>query len=143
MISKLEQEALAFVKKKEGKKPSVAKNIKLHNRTLKVGYRDISIHVVKPYFITENIGSSDYGQFLPKQNRIDIQAQQHPLDEVNTILHELLHVIVNDIGETQKGGVLADDETEEKFIYNASNYLAQIFRDNTWLLDYLQAQFKR
>ena len=142
MISKLEQEALAFVKKKEGKKPSVAKNIKLHNRTLKVGYRDISIHVVKPDFINENIGSGDYGQFLPKQNRIEIQAQQQPLDEVNTVLHELLHVIINDIGETQKGGVLADEETEEKFIYNAANYLAQVFRDNRWLLDYLQAQFK-
>ena len=143
MISKLEQEALDFVTKKEGQKPSVAKKIRLHNRTLKVGYRDISIRVIKPDFINENIGSGDYGQFLPKQNRIEIQAQQQPLDEVNTVLHELLHVIVNDIGETQKGGVLAEEETEEKFIYNAANYLSQVFRDNKWLLDYLQAQFKR
>ena len=143
MISKLEQEALDFVTKKEGQQPSVAKKITLHNRTLKVGYRDISIRVIKPDFINENIGSSDYGQFLPKQNRIEIQAQQQPLDEVNTVLHELLHVIVNDIGETQKGGVLAEEETEEKFIYNAANYLSQVFRDNKWLLDYLQAQFKR
>ena len=143
MISKLEQKALDFVTKKEGQKPSVAKKIRLHNRTLKVGYRDISIRVIKPDFINENIGSSDYGQFLPKQNRIEIQAQQQPLDEVNTVLHELLHVIVNDIGETQKGGVLAEEETEEKFIYNAANYLSQVFRDNKWLLDYLQAQFKR
>ena len=143
MISKLEQEALDFVTKKEGQKPSVAKKIRLHNRTLKVGYRDISIRVIKPDFINENIGSSDYGQFLPKQNRIEIQAQQQPLDEVNTVLHELLEVIVNDIGETLKGGVLAEEETEEKFIYNAANYLSQVFRDNKWLLDYLQAQFKR
>ncbi len=143
MVSKFEQEALDFAKKKEGIKPSVSRKIKLHNRILKVGYRDIVIQVVTPDFITENISSSDYGQFLPKQNKIEIHAQQNPLDEVNTILHELLHVIINDIGETQKGGVLADDETEEKFTYNAANYLSQVFRDNSWLLDYLQAQLKR
>lgn len=143
MVSKFEQEAIAFAKKKEGIKPSVSRKIKLHNRTLKVGYRDIAIQVIKPDFLKENISSSDYGQYLPKQNRIEIQAQQQPLDEVNTMLHELLHVIINDIGETQKGGVLSDEETEEKFIYNAANCLSQVFRDNTWLLDYLQEQFKR
>jgi len=142
MVSRFEQEAVAFTKKKEGIKPSVIKKIKLHNRTLKVGYRDIAIQVIKPDFLKENISSSDYGQYLPKQNRIEIQAQQQPLDEVNTVLHELLHVIINDIGETQKGGVLSDEETEEKFIYNAANYLSQVLRDNKWLLDYLQEQFK-
>ena len=143
MISRFEQEAVAFTKKKEGIKPSVSRKIKLHNRTLKVGYRDIAIQVITPDFLKENISSSDYGQYLPKQNRIEIQAQQQPLDEVNTVLHELLHVIINDIGETQKGGVLSDEETEEKFIYNAANCLSHVFRDNTWLLDYLQEQFKR
>ena len=142
MVSKFEQEALDFAKKKKGIKPSVSRKIKLHNRILKVGYRDIAIQVIKPDFLKENISSGDYGQYLPKQNRIEIQAQQQPLDEVNTILHEILHVIINDIGETQKGGVLSDDEIEEKFIYNAANYLSQVLRDNKWLLDYLQEQFK-
>jgi hypothetical protein len=43
MVSKFEQEALDFAKKKEGIKPSVSRKIKLHNRILKVGYRDIAI----------------------------------------------------------------------------------------------------
>ena len=93
MVSKLEKEAAAFAKKKGGTKPPKRKKISLHNRSLKVGYRDILI------------------------------------------------VVVTDIGETQKGGLLAEEETEEKFVYSVANYLSQIFRDNKWLLPYMQSQF--
>ena len=139
MASKLEKEAIAFVKKKEGTKPSTRKIISLHNRSLKVGYRNISIQVVTPSIIKDN--TNEYGEYFPHRHSIEIQTAQKPLDEVNTILHELLHVVIMDIGETQKGGLLADDEVEEKFIYNVANYLTQVFRDNKWLLTYMQNKF--
>ena len=139
MVSKLEKEALAFVKKKEGAKPSKRKKISLHNRSLKVGYRDITIQVVTPSIVKDSV--NEYEQYFPHKHSIEIQTAQKPLDEVNTILHELLHVIITDTGETQKGGLLADDETEEKFIYNIANCLTQVFRDNKWFLTYMQTQF--
>jgi hypothetical protein len=49
--------------------------------------------------------------------------------------------VITDIGETQKGGLLADEEVEEKFVYNTANYLTQVFRDNKWFLAYMQTQF--
>jgi Zn-dependent peptidase ImmA (M78 family) len=139
MASKLEKEAVAFIKKKEGTKPSKKKKVSLHNRSLKVGYRDILIQVVTPNIVNDN--ANEYGQYFPQKHRIEIQTAQKPLDEVNTILHELLHVVITDIGETQKGGLLADEEVEEKFVYNTANYLTQVFRDNKWFLAYLQTQF--
>jgi Zn-dependent peptidase ImmA (M78 family) len=139
MASKLEKEAVAFIKKKEGTKPSKRKKISLHNQSLKVGYRDISIQVVTPSIVKDN--ANEYGQYFPQTHRIEIQTAQKPLDEVNTLLHELLHVVITDIGETQKGGLLSDEETEEKFVYNMTNYLTQVFRDNKWLLTYMQTKF--
>jgi Zn-dependent peptidase ImmA (M78 family) len=139
MASKLEKEAVAFIKKKEGTKPSKRKKISLHNQSLKVGYRDISIQVVTPSIVKDN--ANEYGQYFPQTHRIEIQTAQKPLDEVNTLLHELLHVVITDIGETQKGGLLADEEVEEKFVYNTANYLTQVFRDNKWFLAYMQTQF--
>ena len=139
MISKFEKEAKQFVKKKEGKKPSKSSNGSLDKRILKIGYRDIDIHVVTPTLALDNM--DDIGQYLPHKNLIEIQISQHPLDEVNTVLHELLHVLVSDMGDTHKGGALSDIEDEERFVFSLSNALTQVFRDNKWLLAYMQSKF--
>ena len=140
MISKFEKEAKQFiVKKKEGKKPSKSSNGSLHKRTLKVGYRDIDIHVITPTLVLDNM--DELGQYLPHKHLIEIQISQRPLDEVNTVLHELLHVLVSDMGETQNSGVLSDTDNEERFVLSLSNALTQVFRDNKWLLTYMQSKF--
>ena len=139
MISKFEKEAKQFVKKKEGKKPSKNSNISLNHRSLKIGYRDIAISLVQPTLALDNM--DDLGQYLPYKHLIEIQISQRPLDEVNTVLHELLHVLVSDMGETQKGGALSDSDDEERFVFSLSNALTQVFRDNKWLLAYMQSKF--
>ena len=68
----------AFAKKKEGIKPSVSRKIKLHNRTLKVGYRDIAIQVIKPDFLKENISSSDARRSLEEQFNPDDDGEGGP-----------------------------------------------------------------
>ena len=57
---------------------------------------------------------------------------------MNTVLHELLHVLVSDMGETQKGGALSDSDDEDRFVLSLANALTQVFRDNKWLLAYMQ-----
>lgn len=141
MISKFEKEAKQFIvkKKKEGKKPSKNSNISLNRRSLKIGYRDIAISLVQPTLALDNM--DDLGQYLPYKHLIEIQISQRPLDEVNTVLHELLHVLVSDMGETQKGGALSDSDDEERFVLSLANALTQVFRDNKWLLAYMQNKF--
>ena len=139
MISKFEKEAKQFVKKKEGKKPSKSSNISLNHRSLKIGYRDIAISLVQPTLALDNM--DDLGQYLPYKHLIEIQISRRPLDEVNTVLHELLHVLVSDMGETQKGGALSDSDDEERFVLSLANALTLVFRDNKWLLAYMQNKF--
>ena len=83
----------------------------------------------------------ELGQYLPHKHLIEIQISQRPLDEVNTVLHELLHVLVSDMGETQNSGVLSDTDNEERFVLSLSIALTQVFRDNKWLLTYMQSKF--
>ena len=79
----------------------------------------------------------EYGQYQERISTIDLQDKLKVRDEVNTFVHELLHAIVSDMGETGKGGVLSDEDTEEKFVLTQANALTALLFDNKWFVQYL------
>lgn len=108
---------------------------KLDKRIVKVGYSDITVHLTTPNFKKDNM-SDCYGQYLQRENKIEIQPELEKIDEANVLLHELLHVIAYISGETTDGGRLTESSSEEAVVNNFANHLIQVFRDNDWLLLY-------
>ena len=113
------------------------KAIKIDKQNLKVGYQDIELQVTTPDF-KKDVLTDCYGQYIQRENVIQVQADLTKLDEVNTVLHELFHAIAYISGETGDGGVLQGDSKEERLINSFTNYFVQVLRDNKWLLPYLQ-----
>ena len=110
------------------------KNI-LDKKVVKVGYSDIIINLTPPNFKKDNMADC-YGQYLQKENKIEIQPELEKIDEANVLLHEVLHAIAYVSGETNDGGRLSESTNEEAVVNNFTNHLIQVFRDNHWLLSY-------
>mgnify|MGYP002700511471 FL=1 len=107
----------------------------LDKKIVKVGYADITINLTPPNFKKDNM-SDCYGQYLQKENKIEIQPELEKIDEANVLLHEVLHAIAYVSGETTDGGRLSESTNEEAVVNNFTNHLIQVFRDNHWLLSY-------
>ena len=116
--------------------------IKKHNKKIKVGYSTITIKKQSPQFIKDNM-SDNYGQYLSRENKIEIQPDLSNIDEVNTLLHEILHASVWICSLTQPGQPLEKSKDEELVINSLTNNLTQIFIDNEWLLPYLTKKLKK
>ena len=108
----------------------------IDNKKIKVGYSTITIKKQSPQFIKDNM-SDNYGQYLSRKNRIEIQPDLSNIDEVNTLLHEILHASAWISSLTQSGQPLEKSKDEELVINSLTNNLTQIFIDNKWLLPYL------
>lgn len=80
--------------------------------------------------------SDCYGQYLQRENKIEIQPELNRIEESNVLLHELLHAIAYVSGETTDGGRLSESISEEAVVNNFANHLIQLFRNNNWLLSY-------
>ncbi len=117
------------------KKPQ---SINLHNKKISLNFIDVDIVVIKPDFANDNL-TDCYGQYHRRKNLIEIQEGLSPLDEMNTIIHELLHLISAASGEVT-AGALKDDNDEERLVTNFANLLQILFRQNPWFLGYLQAK---
>ena len=107
----------------------------LDKKIVKVGYADITINLTIPNFKKDNM-SDCYGQYLQRENKIEIQPELDKIEEANVLLHELLHSIAYISGETTDGGRLNESTNEEAVVNNFANHLIQVFRDNDWLLLY-------
>ena len=107
----------------------------LDKKIVKVGYADITINLTPPNFKKDNM-SDCYGQYLQKENKIEIQPELEKIDEANVLLHEVLHAIAYVSGATTDGGRLSESTNEEAVVNNFTNHLIQVFRDNHWLLSY-------
>ena len=105
----------------------------LHNKEVKIGYRIVKIKVSSANF-NKNHMCEEYGQYIERTSTMDLQDSLNVRDEVNTFIHELLHAIVTDIGETRKGAALDD---EERFVLTQANALTAMLFDNKWLVQYL------
>ena len=57
-------------------------------KTIKIGYQDITIERDTSTFQKQ---SDAYGEYEHRKNQITIQQGLSPLDEANTLLHEILH----------------------------------------------------
>lgn len=109
---------------------------------IKVGYRTIELARTSMDFKTDNM-SDCYGQYLDRQSKIEIQPGLSPVEEANTVLHEIMHCIFKTIGETNEGMALADGTVEERVVLNATNMLmTTLFIDNPQLLIFLSKSSK-
>ena len=108
-------------------------------KRIKIGYQDIVIERETSTFQKQ---SDCYGEYDHRKNTITIQNGLPPLDEANTLLHEILHGIAYINSLTQTGQPLDSENKEEVVINTMPNALAQVFRDNKWLLPYFKDKFK-
>ena len=108
-------------------------------KTVKIGYQDITIERDTSTFQKQ---SDCYGEYEHRKNQITIQQGLSPLDEANTLLHEILHGVSYINSLTQTGQPLDSENKEEVVINTITNGLAQVFRDNKWLLHYFMKKFK-
>ena len=109
------------------------------DRKIKIGYQDVIIERETPTFQKQ---SDSYGEYDHRKNTITIQSGLSPLDEANTLLHEILHGVAYINSLTQSGQPLDSENKEEVVINTMTNALAQVFRDNKWLLPYFRDKFK-
>jgi len=110
---------------------------------IKVGYRTIDIVYADPDFKSDNM-TDCYGQYLDRQNKIEIQRGLSPSEEANTVLHEIMHCVFKTIGETNEGMALSNDVAEERVVLNTTNLLQTIlFVDNPDLLVFLTKSIKK
>ena len=108
-------------------------------KTIKIGYQDITIERDTSTFQKQ---SDCYGEYEHRKNQITIQQGLSPLDEANTLLHEILHGVAYINSLTQTGQPLDSENKEEVVINTITNGLAQVLRDNKWLLPYFMKKFK-
>ena len=108
---------------------------KINKKKIRIGYNDITVYLTKPNFKKDNL-TDCYGQYLQRENKIEIQPDLNNIEEANILLHEILHAIAYTSGETLEGGRLHGENNEESVVNNFANYLTQVFRDNKWLLHY-------
>ena len=108
-------------------------------KKVKIGYQDIVIERETSTFQKQ---SDCYGEYDHRKNSITILNGLSPLDEANTLLHEILHGIAYINSLTQNDQPLDSENKEEVVINTMTNALAQVFRDNKWLLPYFKDKFK-
>ena len=109
----------------------------IDNKKIKVGYCTITIKKQIGQFTKDNM-TDNYGQYLIRENKIEIQPELSDIDEVNTLLHEILHAAVWVGSLSSTGQPLERSKDEELVINSLTNNLTQVFIDNKWLLPYLK-----
>lgn len=105
------------------------KHVKLRPRTIKVLGRTY----VCSYEPALNLGVTTVGQCDNSNMILHILDGQHPVEEADTMLHELLHAIWF-IMSIDQGGV-----EEEAVVRRLASGLIGVFLDNPDLLVYLQS----
>ena len=108
-------------------------------KKIKVGYQDITIERETSTFQKQ---TDCYGEYDHRKNTITIQNGLEPLDEANTVVHEILHAVAYINSLTVSGQPLDSENKEEIVINQMTNGLVQVFRDNKWLLPYLKDKLK-
>lgn len=107
-------------------------------KKIKVGYSDVKL---------EYVGEEDskwlkehHGEFIAETSVIKLAKNQRPSEELNTLIHEILHAIVYTYGLNNDAGVLKKTQDEEQVVAVLANGLQQIIRDNPKFLAYVSKQ---
>ena len=88
----------------------------IDNKIIKVGYCKITIKEQLGQFTKDNM-TDNYGQYLPRENKIEIQPNLSDIDEVNTLIHEILHASVW-VGSLSSTGQPLERSDDEEFVVN-------------------------
>lgn len=108
---------------------------------IKIGYLDVGIRLMSkknyPKWVKDN-----YGEYDSNKSQILLSNELSKIEEANTFLHELLHASIWVSGLSAEGNVLEPKKREEVVVNVLANNLAQIFRDNKWVLPYLNKGFR-
>lgn len=106
-------------------------------KTIKIGYADIKIKLLNkkesPKWCKDH-----FGEYDSNKSEMLINSNLTKIEEANTFLHELLHASFWISGLSTEGGVLEPKKREEIVVNALANNLAQVFRDNKWILPYLK-----
>ena len=108
-------------------------------KKVKIGYQDIKIERETSTFQKQ---TDSYGEYDHRKNQITIQNGLSSLDEANTLLHEILPCVAYINSLTQSDQPLDTENKEEIVVNTLTNGLAQVFRDNKWILPYFKEKFK-
>jgi len=106
-------------------------------KTIKIGYADVKIKLLNkkesPKWCKDH-----FGEYDSNKSEMLINSNLTKIEEANTFLHELLHASFWISGLSTEGGVLEPKKREEIVVHALANNLAQVFRDNKWILPYLK-----
>jgi hypothetical protein len=104
---------------------------------IKIGYADIKIKLLSkkesPKWCKDH-----FGEYDSSKSQILLNNNLTKIEEANTFIHELLHASIWISGLSAEGGVLEPKKREEIVVNTLANNLAQVFRDNKWVLPYLK-----
>jgi hypothetical protein len=104
---------------------------------IKIGYADVKIKLLNkkdyPKWCKDH-----FGEYDSNKSEMLINSNLSKIEEANTFLHELLHASIWISGLSTEGGVLEQKKREEIVVNALANNLAQVFRDNKWILPYLK-----
>jgi hypothetical protein len=104
---------------------------------IKIGYADIEIKLLSkkesPKWCKDH-----FGEYDSSKSQILLNHNLTKIEEANTFIHELLHASIWISGLSAEGGVLEPKKREEIVVNTLANNLAQVFRDNKWVLPYLK-----
>lgn len=104
---------------------------------IKIGYADIEIKLLSkkesPKWCKDH-----FGEYDSSKSQILLNNNLTKIEEANTFIHELLHASIWISGLSTEGGVLEQKKREEIVVNALANNLAQVFRDNKWILPYLK-----
>jgi hypothetical protein len=104
-------------------------------KKIKIGYVDLDIIVVPK---NSKFSKDNYGEYDSKTNSIRVAEGQRKIEELSTLLHEILHAICWQSSLSSEGGILEKNKLEEVVVNSIANNLTQVFKENPALLSYIK-----
>lgn len=105
------------------------KHIKKRPKSLRIMGRQYGINWVK----ANELGQSHVGLCTNSKLEIVVQDGQHPVEELDTLIHELFHAIWFQMSINEH------DAEEEVIVRKMAGGLTQVLMDNDHLRDYIKS----
>lgn len=107
-----------------------------------VGPRTYELHIGGPEWKKTQkryakAGGFIYGETVHRTTRVIVRPNMDPIIERATVIHELLHAVINAGGDLIDRVTETKDGLEEFVCHNLESGLLALLRDNPLLVDYL------
>lgn len=104
-------------------------------RPCKLNFMSRTYLIVYPDAIPDNyLGLTHHDKCL-----IEVKGTQIPLEEADTLVHEVLHMLWHHMGLTAD----IDDDVEERIVRAMATALTSAFAENPEILNYLKVSLKK